>query len=218
MKRWDFIGVLFILFIVWFCAFGIPRIQSNTEDVLQWLPDQSPARAKYDYFEQRFGSDDFLVVTWKDCTIDDPRLRSFAAEVRANDKTGLIQRLTTGQEVATFLNRELKISQSAISKRLKGIFFGYHDPNLTCALIELSRLGTADRAQSMEVVWDAILAQEDLNPKDVTLGGYPHIATYIDRQLSGSFRNFLLPSVILATLISLICLFGFANLAEKKPK
>ena len=63
--------------------------------------------------------------------------------------------------------------------------------------------------KSMDIVWGALNAEQELKREQVALGGYPYIATYIDGQLKNSFRNFLLPSVILATLISLVCLRNF---------
>ena len=41
------------------------------------------------------------------------------------------------------------------------------------------------------------------------IGGYPFIGTFIDKQLISSYRNCLIPSIFLATVISLICLRNF---------
>ena len=86
--------------------------------------------ADYDQFEQTFGSDDFLVVTWDGCSIDDPRLPAFAQAIRNSDPQGLIQNVTTGEEVVERLTRDTRMSRSTILKRLQGIFFGLHDPSL----------------------------------------------------------------------------------------
>ena len=63
--RLDISGVTLLLFGFVFCFAGLSRFQTNSEDVVQWLPDNSPSRAVYDAFEQKFGSDDFLIVTWE---------------------------------------------------------------------------------------------------------------------------------------------------------
>jgi predicted RND superfamily exporter protein len=200
------VGLTFVLVCFAFCYVGFSKIQSNTEDVLQWLPDQSDAREKYDFFTSKFGSDDFLIVTWQDCTVDDPRLASFTKHVRDHDSDALIQKVTNGTEVVQRLSSDMKLTRASVLGRLRGVFFGTENPELTCALIELSSHGTANRVGSMQLVWDAIDADPKLNRQDVTMGGYPYIATFIDKQLSNSFRSFLVPSVILSTLIALFCL------------
>ncbi len=209
MNRLDYVGLTFSLVCVAFCHVGFSRIQSNTEDVLQWLPDQSEAREKYDFFTSKFGSDDFLIVTWEGCTVDDPRLKSFTQHIRDHDSEALIQTVTNGTEVFHRLSDDLKLPRANVLRRLRGVFFGTENPELTSALIELSRRGTANRGGSMQLVWDAIDAEPDLRRDDVAIGGYPYIATFIDRQLNNSFRNFLVPSVALSTLIALICLRNF---------
>ncbi len=206
MNRLDRIGIAFAILSIVFCVFGFSRLQSNTEDVLQWLPDQSKVRQQYDFFQQRFGSDDFLIVTWKGCQVDDPRLGSFSRHLRDNDAQRLIQSVANGAEVAERLARDLKLSRKQTARRLQGIFLGSEDADLTCVFVELSIHGTANRNESMKLIWEAIAAVPGLERHDVTLGGYPYIATYIDGQLRNSFRYFLLPSVLLATLVSLLCL------------
>lgn len=206
MNRIDYLGVSFAAICLIFCCFGFSRIQSNTEDVLQWLPDQSEARSDYDFFESKFGSDDFLIVTWEDCRLGDERLERFTDYLRSHDSTELIQKVTNGTEIFERLARDSDFSRRQILARLRGVFFGADDPEITCALIELSELGTADRTASMKLVWEAIDSDSTLNREQVVMGGYPYIATFIDGQLKNSFRYLLLPSIILSTLISLFCL------------
>ena len=126
--------------------------------------------------------------------------------MRSQDSTELIQKVTNGTEILERLKRDSDFSRKQILGRLSGVFFGASDPNLTCALIELSDIGTADRTASMNLVWGAIDADPELNREQVVMGGYPYIATFIDGQLKNSFRYLLLPSIILSTLISLFCL------------
>ena len=206
MNRIDYLGVSFAAICLIFCGFGFSRIQSNTEDVLQWLPDQSEARSDYDFFESKFGSDDFLIVTWEDCRLGDERLERFTDYLRSHDSTELIQKVTNGTEIFERLARDSDFSRRQILARLRGVFFGADDPEITCALIELSEFGTADRTASMKLVWEAIDSDSTLNREQVVMGGYPYIATFIDGQLKNSFRYLLLPSIILSTLISLFCL------------
>ena len=58
----------------------------------------------------------------------------------------------------------------------------------------------------MGFIWKVIGELPDLNSGDVSVGGYPYVATYVDQQLKNSFRYYLVPSVLLATFVALICL------------
>ncbi len=206
LKPIDLMGLAFSLICIAFCIFGLSRIQSNTEDVLQWLPDKSAAREKYDLFESKFGSDDFLVVTWTGCTVDDERLIEFTDHIREHDLKGLFQTITSGVEVLNRLSQRLDIPREHVQRRLRGVFFGAQDLETTCAFLELSTTGTANRIQSMSLVWDAVDRIPNVTRDEIAIGGYPYIATFIDNQLKDSFKYFLVPSVIISTLIALFCL------------
>ena len=99
LNRFDLVGVIFLIVSLAFCIFGLRQMQSNTEDVLQWLPDQSIARENYNLFREHFGSDDFLIVTWKGCTIQDDRLTYFSRALEEEDTQGLVESVTTGSDV-----------------------------------------------------------------------------------------------------------------------
>ena len=182
------------------------NFQSNTEDVVQWLPDNSPSRKVYDEFEKKFGSDDFLVVTWEDCTVDDPRLKHFCQYVVEQDSDQLIQSIVNGADVIAKLNSEFDLTSKHVVKRFQGIFFGIDDPRQTLALIELTKNGTAQRRESLRQIESAIVSTPDLDLDQVVFGGYPYVGINIDNQLKESFQYFLLPSALCATIISLLCL------------
>ena len=63
---------------------GVRRaIKSNANDVRDWLPAHySRNAAKYRWFREHFGSEDFVVVSWPGCTLDDQRLDRMAERLR----------------------------------------------------------------------------------------------------------------------------------------
>lgn len=202
----DISGVLLLFVGFVFCAIGLSKFQSNTEDVLQWLPDDSPSRVVYNGFEKKFGSDDFLVVTWNDCTVDDPRLDDFCRRLVDQDADGLIQSVVNGADIIARLRIESGLQKKYILKRFKGIFFGIDDSAQTLALIELTKNGSAHRKKSLERIESVIQDTPNLNLEQVAFGGYPYVGINIDKQLRNSILYFLLPSVICATIISVLCL------------
>ena len=202
----DISGVLLLFVGFVFCAIGLSKFQSNTEDVLQWLPDDSPSRVVYNGFEKKFGSDDFLVVTWNDCTVDDPRLDDFCRRLVDQDADGLIQSVVNGADIIARLRIESGLQKKYILKRFKGIFFGIDDSAQTLALIELTKNGSAHRKKSLERIESVIQDTPNLNLEQVAFGGYPYVGINIDKQLRNSILYFFLPSVICATIISVLCL------------
>ncbi len=206
LRTLDYVGIAFALLATVFSVSGLLQMESNTEDVLQWLPDQSEARDDYNFLSDTFGSDDFVIVTWEGCTVHDPRLVEFVTFIRTADDANLIQSIISGREVASRLSTQFELPQSSIARRMKGVFFGTQEPDLTCSIIELSDKGTANRIDAMKFVEAAIEQVPGLPREQVSIAGYAYIATFIDRKLKDSLRIYLVPSVLLASLMSLICL------------
>lgn len=206
LSKFDVFGVALLILSSVFCVFGLSKFQSNTEDVVQWLPDNSPARDVYDQFEAKFGSDDFLLVTWDGCTIDDPRLLQLCEKILSNDKDHLIQSVVNGADVIDKIRSEMNLAIKHIVNRFRGVFFGVDDPRQTLAIIELTKKGTADRRESLRQIELAIAETPDLELQDVNFGGYPYVGINIDNTLRESFVFFLLPSIFFASIVSLYCL------------
>lgn len=206
LTRFDLAGVALLLMSLLLCVFGLSRFQSNTEDVLQWLPDNSSSREQYDEFERKFGSDDFLLVTWDGCTTSDPRLKQFCEILVSQDSDKLIQSVVNGSDVIEKLGTEIDLPKKYVVNRFKGIFFGINDTEQTLALIELSKKGSSDRRESLRQIESAISQTTNLRLMDVIFGGYPYVGINIDNHLRDSFIYFLLPSIIFASITSLYCL------------
>ena len=85
------------------------KFQSNTEDVLQWLPDNSPTREEYNDFERKFGADDFLLATWDGCVVNDPRLVQFCENLTRKDSGDLIRSVVNGSDVLAKLRNEFDL-------------------------------------------------------------------------------------------------------------
>jgi predicted RND superfamily exporter protein len=212
VNRLDFFGCGLLLMSLLIGVIGYGKIQSNTEDVIEWLPDESAARKDLQQFEQWFGSDDYLVITWEDCTLEDPRIEKLRQAILGADEEDLIENVVSGPSVMRALTERYRMSRIEVVRRLQGVFFGRKQPALTCLNVELSALGAANRKQSMQLVHGAISTVAGLSMDEVAIGGYPFIATTIDRQLHDSLRYLLVPSILLATLVSFLCLRDWALL------
>ena len=206
MTRSDFLGIGLVVGSVIFCLLGFTSLKSNTEDVLQWLPDNSEARQEYNVFSEKFGSDDFLIVTWPGCTLDDPRLEQFCQQLTETDSEGLIRSVFNGTDIIEKLQSASQLSKKEILHRFKGIYFGIKDTNQTLALIELDKNGASNRRESLEHIDQVISDVPGLELDDAIFGGYPYVGVSLDNQLRDSFRYLLWPSILLASVVSLSCL------------
>ena len=87
-------------------------IRSNVNDVRDWLPAHFAETGQYREFRERFGNDEFVVVSWPGCNLDDPRLEQLSANLSARslareqyDTDPLFTRVTTGRELVAFDSR-----------------------------------------------------------------------------------------------------------------
>jgi len=210
VTRFDIFGLGLVVGSILLCLLGFSKLQSNTEDVLKWLPDNSADRQEYDEFAQKFGTDDFLIATWDGCTLDDPRLKQFCQQLQEDDSAGLIQSVFNGTDIIKKLGAASELSKKDVLRRFKGIYFGIKDQNQTLALIGLSKKGASNRRDSLQQIEQVIVSVPDLELENVSFGGYPYVGVSLDNQLRNSFRYLLLPSILLASIVSLCCLRNFS--------
>lgn len=209
IRRLDFVGSVLAITVILYCYVGLSMVEIKADNVSEWLPVNSEARDRYDFFSEKFVSDDFIVMTWDGCEIGDPRLKNLTDNIRKLD-TNLILSVTNGEEILDQLVNELKISRRRAYRRLKGMFLGTEDPKKTCIIVVLTQEGTDDRTAVMELVWGAIESTKDLDRRQTAVGGNPYIGTQISQELQDSNRRYLIPTILLATSVSLLCLRNFS--------
>ena len=56
-------------------------LKSNKNDVAQWLPAQYEETQVFKWFRQHFAGEQFMLVSWDGCTLDDQRLRMMVAKL-----------------------------------------------------------------------------------------------------------------------------------------
>ena len=57
---------------------------TSNNNIRQWLPQHYEETQTYEWFRQHFPPDEFALVTWDGCTLDDKRLAEFADLLRAD--------------------------------------------------------------------------------------------------------------------------------------
>lgn len=127
-------------------------LRDADNSVRQWLPQGNAETAVFDWFTDRFGGEEIIAVSWRGCTIDDPRLEKFAAALqqdRSADGASCFARVQTSQRLLEQLTTQgFGLSQEQALARLKHSFIG-PDGHTGCAVLALSEAGKDDRHQAI---------------------------------------------------------------------
>src|SRR6185436_4551527 len=129
-------------------GFGVLQaIRSNANDVRDWVPAHYPESRDYRWFREKFGNEDFIVVSWPGCTLDDERLAQLATRLRERRELHLLRgedtpfrRVSTGSELVDQMTAEpVSLDRQRVIARLQGTIIG-PDGQTTCAVVTLNDL------------------------------------------------------------------------------
>lgn len=167
-------------------------IKSNANDVRDWLPAHFAETTQYRWFRDRFGSEEFVVVSWPGCTLDDNRLEELAtkltersAAVEAEGKSPLFIRISTGSKMfADLSSPRFGLSRSQAIARLKGTMIG-PDEKQTCAVVTLSETARLKLRNALTEIRSAAV-EVGIPATDVHLGGPAVVNDAIDQSSTQS--------------------------------
>ena len=138
---------------------AIKALQSTTNEARDWLPRHYPETVEYEWFSRHFGSDDFVLVTWEGCTLEDPRLAQLTAAVEKDigqqDSADepLFSRLITGPSMLDELTEpSMRLRQAQAIARLRGSLIG-PDNEQTCAIVHLAASATFATRLNLYGAW-----------------------------------------------------------------
>ena len=81
-SRRSFLIVCLLVFTLPFIWAGARRtIQSNNNDVKDWLPEAFDETAEHSWFESHFPHEQFVLISWEGCTLHDQRLELLAKKL-----------------------------------------------------------------------------------------------------------------------------------------
>ncbi|MEM8736142.1 MAG: MMPL family transporter, partial [Planctomycetota bacterium] len=186
-------------------AFWAARLEMGTTFVESWLPGGDEDRAAYRSFRERFGDDQFLLVSWKNCRLGDPALEGMTSRLEqlADERPELrIESVNhSGRVLAELIASE--IDPRVARKRLTGVLIGDDDE----ALVQVQlREGEVElRAELITAVRS--IAAEVLSEEDgkLVLAGEPFQIQEIDRSSRDAIAWFVPPSMVLALAMAWFC-------------
>ncbi len=172
---WPIIVLVAVMFPITLWA-AVLALQTNRNDVQEWLPESFQATREYHEFQRHFGNETFVLVSWDGCTLDDDRLDKLA-ELLAREKNPqappYFQRVITGRSLVEQLTSP-PISQprSQALRRLKGSFVGPDDQQ-SCAVLILSAEGKGHLREALEAIYQTASGPLAIERDTVRMGGPP---------------------------------------------
>lgn len=182
------------------------QLRFGTAYVEAWLPATAPSRVAYREYRERFGSDQYLLISWDGCTVADPRLPELAERLReiARSRPELqIELVSDSFDSIEKLAAALLIDRESASQRLAGIAVGEQG----AAMIAL-RLGLGAVAKHSQLVHLAEAEAQGVGvPKDdLILAGEAYQIHMIDRASRESMQYYVIPSSLLALTSAWLCI------------
>ncbi|MBI1246280.1 MMPL family transporter [bacterium] len=178
-------------------------IKNRVED---WLPPTFEETQRLIWFHGQFGTDELLMVSWKGCTLDDPRVAQYAAALEETDEYHGKQvhwfgQVVTGQEALKSLTSEpLDVPKSVALDRLTGWLIG-PDHQQTCVVAVVSPQGEEDRAAAVEYAFVAADKVDGLGRDALIMAGTTLDGVAIDKASKESLAELNLGSFAVCILI-----------------
>ena len=203
-----------------FLLFGAKRaFDSNTNNILDWLPSSFDETQRLAWFVRRFGSDEILVASWAGCTLDDDRLDRLAVRLtepvqipQAEAATTYFRHVFTGRQVYRDLQESpLNLTQQQALERMRGWLLG-SDGKTTCAVALVSSDGIADRRGALEAVYQ-VASECGLPRESIHLGGPTADSVAINRASQQWARELTILAACVCMLVAWWCLKVFRLVA-----
>ncbi len=182
---------------------GLSTLGNNANEVRDWLPSGYPETVEYERFQQLFGNDEFVLVTWRGCDADDERLAVFAeklSEARvggAAETARLVRKVSSGRTVLEQMQQApLSLERDEALRRLQGTLIG-RDGRLTCVLLWLTPEARSDVHGTLAVV-RAELEASGVPFADVCWAGAPVVNAELDAASARSMSRAIVFSCVAA--------------------
>ncbi|PQO44281.1 efflux RND transporter permease subunit [Blastopirellula marina] len=148
-------------------------IRNRIED---WLPETFDETQRLLWFYDQFGTDELLMISWEGCTLDDPRLDQYKAELTKPDESGgepvqWFRSVVTGPEAIESLTADpLELSKEEALARMQGWLIG-PDQSKTCSIAIVSPAGEENRAAAIEYAYSRAEKVEGLSRDEMIIAG-----------------------------------------------
>ncbi|MBU6237793.1 MAG: MMPL family transporter [Planctomycetes bacterium] len=202
------IGACLLPIVIYFAV----HMRIGAADVHAWLPEGRPVRQRYEEFVRIFGSDQYLVVSWDGCNVDDPRLSAMAKSLRRVDdqrsdskRVAWIESLqTSDQLVRRLTDPPIALSREVAFDRLDSTIVG--SDGTAAVFISFAPAGIESHKEAIELVRRAADDVFGLGRSRLKIVGSVFEAYAVDVAAEESLKRLVLPSSLLGVVLAWLCL------------
>ena len=190
-----------------FIAFGAMSATNSNENVMaNWLPPHFQETKRLQWFVDRFGTTEMLVVTWDGCRLDNPEIEPLVdalkepVPVSSTKHLELFERVLSGPEMMRKLtSAPFNLKRERALERMQGWLVG-PDHESTCIVALLNTQGEAYRHEAVDWICQNVQERCDVSQDEVILSGPAIDSVAIDRTSTNTIRplNFLCWGICLA--------------------
>lgn len=207
LHKWSKWSILVVLCSLPAILYAASHIKIGSASAHAWLPEGRPERTRYEQFIEAFGSDQYMVVSWEGCKINDPRLSLLKNKLLEleDPQQPIIDSIETSREIfVSLLAPPLSLSARTAFDRLQGSVVGKDG---TAALfIRFSPYGVAQQKVSIERVREAADQVKGLKRSDLRMVGSVYEAFAVDEAAENSLKRLVIPSSLLGIVLAWLCL------------
>lgn len=190
-----------------FFGYWAAKVKFGTALVEAWLPGEDSAKSTYRAFRDQFGDDQFLIISWHDCTLSDPKLPEFAQQLQqlADEQPELaIRRVENSLDMLRQLtDGPLGLEQADAERRLRGFAIGRDGSCFIAVQVQQAQIEhRAELISNVESIAEAVLGGSN----EMILAGEPFQVYMIDRASRETMQYFVVPSSLVALLFAWCCL------------
>lgn len=176
--------VIFAALFGWILYGAQEALKTNTNDVRDWLPLEFEETQRLIEFSQLFGGEEFVLVSWPGCTLDDERQSWLAGQLRQPPATGeppFFKGVVTGRDsIEQMMAPPLELSRAEAIRRLQGILIG-PDGNSSSVAMSIADPATVNRHRLVDYVYECVQRIPGLNADSVRVAGTTVDGVAIDR-------------------------------------
>lgn len=194
-------------------------LKVHANDVKQWLPRDFQAAKDYEWFIERFGVDEMVVISWPGCTLDNPQVEMFSAALREHEVDGekVFERTITARSMIDRITAA-GVSEEVAKRRIKGLLLG-PDERQTCVVAFPSSTLNNRRAEIVGRITRIAQEQFGLDAETLKMGGPTVDGAAIDIESRRALDQFMWVTVVIVFLIAwlrlrdlllAICVMGFS--------
>lgn len=202
-------------------------MKTNSNRVRDWLPQDFPETQDLLWYVDTFGGGDLLMISWDDCTIDDPRIAELAellrqpAEVEGRGKLDMFRDVLTPREVLqtmgdSFLTHPNATAREADTKAMnlmEGWLAGPEredgQPRTGAIVVEMTVAGFQNIHAAIEHIRDSADRVEGLSREQLHLAGPTMDSVAIDETSAAAMDEMLLFCVIVSVVVMFLCFRSF---------